>query len=229
MKLDWNNFELGYLEELEKNAAFRAPRKSAVRPPVAPARKVTPATPAAGANTPTKGTGIIPKAVGATTAAGGLVGAGTLFHKAYQGGQELYNQAGNILGGLLPLGLTAMMAGGGKGRAPGASPTNASLAELLGQKRNILNYDAMDPRSLTAPSAGYGAPKVAEDITGLVAKSLQQRAVNTVIDRVLHKEESPAAKPTEEHELELVSKHPQMKKLLEDEKNKAYLEKLLHE
>lgn len=225
MKLDWTNFEKGYLEELEKSAAMPVRRPAAVKP--VPTHTRSPAPVAQPTQTTPPPKNIFGKVLGGA----GVLGAGTGVYKGYTGAKEVYDKAENALsdlGGLLPLGLTALL-GGGKGRAQGAASVAPNLAELFGQKKNILNYDTMDPRSLTAPAMGYGAPKVAEDITGLVAKSLQQRAVNSVIDRVLHKDESPASKPTQEHELELVSQHPQMKKLLEDEKNKAYLEKLLHE
>lgn len=218
MKLDWNNFELGYIEELEKSAAV--PRGGVVRRPHIPS---APAPPTPGKNTVRNIAGV---GLGGTALGAGA----TYLPGAYDTITGMYDNAEKAvsgLGGLLPLGLQALM-GGGKKRSQGEGGLNLNLADLLGQKKNILNYDAMDPRSLTSPALGYGAPKVAEAITGIVAKSLQQRALNSVIDRVLKKEESPEAGQPKEHEIALESKHPQLQELLKDEKNKAYLEKLLH-
>ena len=96
----------------------------------------------------------------------------------------------------------------------------------------------MVPHSLGSPSYGYGTPKVGEDKTAgddlvdLVGRSIKQRALNNVLDKVFLDSPAPAAtQPNPELEkkrVEISSEHPEMAKLLEDEKNKAYLEKLLN-
>jgi hypothetical protein len=227
MNIDWTSLSAGFDEGLQKSAARRF--NPAARPTVLPVRKKPVPTPAP---TAAPGKPNIPlRALGVGT---GVVGTGGLV-KLYNKGDKAFSDIGDMMESgksLLPLGLSALMSGKNRNAIPQGNPMDL-LQSVLGGKKNILNYDTMDPRSLTSPSLGYGVPKVAEkkaDISDLMAKAVQQRAINSIIDNTLLS--GPKAAPEQsksEKELELVAKHPEMNELLKDEQNKAYLEKLLKE
>lgn len=225
MNIDWTSLSAGFDEGLQKSAARRF--NPAARPTVLPVRKNPTPTPTAA---PSK-TNIPLTVLGTGTAA---VGAGGLA-KLYNTGNKAFSDIGDMMESgksLLPLGLSALMSGKNRNAIPQGNQMDL-LQSVLGGKKNILNYDTMDPRSLTSPSLGYGVPKVAEkkaDISDLMAKAVQQRAINSIIDNtLLSGPKKTPEQPKSEKELELVAKHPEMNELLKDEQNKAYLEKLLKE
>jgi hypothetical protein len=236
MNIDWTSLSAGFDESLQKNASknpFKpvkpiTPSAVPVRRPKSPQTQA-PAQAQAQAATPAKS--ILGPAVGY----GGMTVTGLGLNAAYNKANQIGTTIGDIMEqgkSLLPMGLSALLSGQ-KGKGATQGNMMDLLQSTLGAKRNILNYDTMDPRSLTSPSLGYGVPKMAEkkaDITDLVSKAMQQRAVNSLIDNALLPPTKENEKPdTDEKALELVTNHPEMSSLLQDEQNKAYLEKLLKE
>jgi len=75
-----------------------------------------------------------------------------------------------------------------------------------------------------------GQLKQANIVVDSLANAVRSRMANKVIDKVVaptKQEEHQSDHP--EKELELTSRYPEMRKLLEDKQNKAYLERLLKE
>jgi hypothetical protein len=236
MNIDWKSLEEGVDSELQKSAASPANRVVTTVKRWLPKRKPSP-PPVAAPSTGTTSTGTTSGVRKAVNTGAGLTaagGAGLAINSAYDKASNAVDGIGSFLEGakgLLPLGLTALLGGGGgaKGSAYGQGANN-SLASMLGRKPNILDYNTSDVHTLSNPSIGYNMPKIGEkraDITDLVAKAVQQRAINSVLDKVT----TPTQETTENNEhkkVELTSEHPEIADLLKDKHNKAYLEKLLN-
>jgi hypothetical protein len=235
MNIDWKSLEEGVDSELQKSAAGPANRAvTAVRrwlPKLKPS--LPPVTaPSTGAAS-TGATGGVRKAVSTGAGLTAVGGGGLAINSAYDKASKAVDGIGGFLEGakgLLPLGLTALLGGGGaKGSAYGQGADN-SLASMLGRKPNILDYNTSDVHTLSNPSIGYNMPKIGEkraDITDLVAKAVQQRAINNVLDKVTTPTQENVS-DSERKKVELTSEHPEIANLLKDEHNKAYLEKLLN-
>jgi hypothetical protein len=67
-------------------------------------------------------------------------------------------------------------------------------------------------------------PKLADVISKALADAAKRRMANKVLDVVTPEDKAVEEKP---EELEITTKYPEMAKLLEDEHNKAYLQRLL--
>lgn len=234
MNIDWKSLEEGVDSELQKSAAGPANRVVTAVKKWLPKRNPSPppaAAPSAG-TTSTGTTSGVRKAVNTGAGVTAAGGAGLAINSAYDKASNAVDGIGSFLEGakgLLPLGLTALLGGGAKGSAYGRGADN-SLASILGRKPNILDYNTSDVHTLSNPSIGYNMPKIGEkraDITDLVAKVVQQRAINSVLDKVTTPTQE-AADNNEHKKVELTSEHPEIADLLKDKHNKAYLEKLLN-
>jgi hypothetical protein len=95
----------------------------------------------------------------------------------------------------------------------------------LGRKPTILDPQS-GVNSLSTPKTASLADKQADAVIKLLADAAKRRMANKVLDTVA------TSKPEEEEkkdgkELEVVTKYPEVAKLLEDEQNRAYLNRLL--
>lgn len=72
----------------------------------------------------------------------------------------------------------------------------------------------------------YGEEKTANLVVDSLANAVKNRIANKVLDTAVPTGQEAKKSPSEK-ELEITSKYPEMAKLLEDDKNKAYLERLL--
>jgi hypothetical protein len=107
-------------------------------------------------------------------------------------------------------------------------PGNINI-NIGGQSRlpGLLDYHG-NVGSLSSPSTlKYGSVKKAAVIDA-IGNATKTRLANKLIDKVMVGKQQEAAQ-SKEKELEIVSKYPEMAKLLEDEQNKAYLQKLMKE
>jgi hypothetical protein len=94
----------------------------------------------------------------------------------------------------------------------------------------ILNPSRMDPHSLAAPQ--MFAEKLAAYINkkATLVDAFAGAAGRKLVDNVLDSAISEKAEPSKsEKEIELVSKHPEIEKMLKNEQTKNYLEKLLQD
>ena len=107
-------------------------------------------------------------------------------------------------------------------------PGNINI-NIGGQSRlpGLLDYSG-NVGSLSSPSTlKYGSVKKAAVIDA-IGNATRNRLANKLIDKVMAGKQQEAT-TSKEKELEIVSKYPEMAKLLEDQQNKAYLERLMKE
>jgi hypothetical protein len=133
------------------------------------------------------------------------------------------------LGALGAFGLGKLLFGGKKKRrfnGGGNAPININIGGQ-GRLPGLLDYSG-NVGSLSSPSTlKYGSEKNAA-IIDVLANATKNRVANQLIDKVIASKQ-PEVAEVKEKELEIVSKYPEMAKLLEDEQNKAYLQKLMKE
>jgi hypothetical protein len=159
----------------------------------------------------------------AVAAGAGLAGAGAAGANAVGG--MVNKQVGGALSGMadyLPMLLPFL------GGSRASSPTGSPVVHVTTQKPpGMLDLPANQMGSLSSPNLGQSFAKSANLS---LAKVIQARLVNQAIDNVSSSTvPQETANPAEAKKIELVSKYPEMAKLLEKEENKAYLEKLLKE
>ena len=134
------------------------------------------------------------------------------------------------LGALGAFGLGKLLFGGKKKRRFNGGGGNAPInINIGGQGRlpGLLDYSG-NVGSLSSPSTlKYGSEKNAA-IIDVLANATKNRVANQLIDKAIASKQ-PEVAEVKEKELEIVSKYPEMAKLLEDEQNKAYLQKLMKE
>lgn len=131
------------------------------------------------------------------------------------------------VGKVAPLAIGAMMLpslmGKGQGQqAGGGQPVVVN--NYMGQKPNMLTPQ-QGVHSLSSPKVAQILEKRSDVITKALADAAKRRMANKVLDVVTPEEEVEENRSPEE--LEVVTKYPEMAKLLEDEQNKAYLNRLL--
>jgi hypothetical protein len=112
-------------------------------------------------------------------------------------------------------------------RQGGSGDSNQPVVvnNYLGRKPTILDPQS-GVNSLSTPKMASLADKQADAVIKLLADAAKRRMANKVLDTVA------TSKPEEEEkkdgkELEVVTKYPEVAKLLEDEQNRAYLNRLL--
>ena len=132
------------------------------------------------------------------------------------------------LGALGAFGLGKLLFGGKRKRrfnGPGGNaPININIGGQ-GKLPSLLDYSG-NVGSLSSPSTlKYGSEKSAA-IVDVIANATKNRLANQIIDKAIAGKPQEAA-ASKEKELEIVSKYPEMAKLLEDQQNKAYLERLM--
>lgn len=126
---------------------------------------------------------------------------------------------GNVAMAGLPL-LAAM--GGGKARGGGAPNIHIDL----GRPKTMLGAAPAEVRSMSSPKlAEYNRHKLANIIDPAVLRTvLLSRVTNDALNQAAQNRQQPL---TDEQSLELVSKYPEVQKMLADPQTKAYLENLL--
>lgn len=133
------------------------------------------------------------------------------------------------VGKFAPLAMGAMMLpslmGKGQGQQGGAGQPIV-VNNYMGQKPNILTpQQGVHSLSDPMPKMSEFQEKKADIITKALADAAKRRMANKVLDVVTPEEDIEERRSPEE--LEVVTKYPEMAKMLEDEQNKAYLSRLL--
>lgn len=148
-----------------------------------------------------------------------------------------FNQAVDKIPGIIdnvgkfaPLAMGALMLpslmGKGQGQQGGAGQPIV-VNNYMGQRPNALTpQQGVHSLSDPLPKMGEFQEKKADIITKALADAAKRRMANKVLDVVTPEDEEVQAKQSPE-ELEVVTKYPEMAKMLEDEQNKAYLSRLL--
>lgn len=172
----------------------------------------------------------------------------TRYDKVVQGVSDRIGEgAGRFLvpalgAGALILGANSLFGGrnkrnrfGGSGQAP---VVNVNVGGAQQQQPGFFNYNRAGVQSLGSPvnvTSSYGMDnkygmdmvKHASGVTELLAKAVQQRAINKAIDKFQEVPAHDAKETSPEEEIEITSKYPEVAKLLKDEQNKAYLDRIL--
>lgn len=133
----------------------------------------------------------------------------------------------DTVGTVAPLALGAMVIPSLMGqRQQSSTGTNpVVINNYMGQKPNMLSpHGGVQTIQDAFGKTGEAHVKTADVISKAIADAAKRRMANRVLDVV-----SPEAQPQEKskEEIEIVTKYPEMAKLLEDEQNRAYLNRLL--
>jgi len=146
------------------------------------------------------------------------------------GFNKLVNEAPNIIdniGKFAPLAMGALMLPSLMNKGQGQQGGNGQpvvVNNYMGQKPNVLTPQ-QGVNSLSNPKIAKLLDKKADMITEALTAAAKRRIANRVLDVVSPEEKNEVQQSPEE--LEIVTKYPEMAKLLEDEENKAYLGRLL--
>lgn len=135
------------------------------------------------------------------------------------------------IGKFAPLAMGAMMLpslmGKGQGQQGGAGQPIV-VNNYMGQKPNALTpQQGVHSLSDPIPKMSEFQEKKAGVISEALATAAKRRMANRVLDVVAPEEENLKQQKQTPEELEVITKYPEMAKLLEDEQNKAYLNRLL--
>jgi hypothetical protein len=166
------------------------------------------------------GFGLTPLAVGLDVANAG---------RAAVGG--LRDMAVNTAGKYAPLAMAGVAALGSR-RNNAQQPQMAYNQYRGARPQSILNTTNMDPHSLAAPQmfteklAAYLQKKAG--LGDALANAASRKVIDSVFDTAAAPPVDRASQVAKEKEIELTSKYPEIEKMLQDEQNKAYLEKLLN-
>jgi hypothetical protein len=109
------------------------------------------------------------------------------------------------------------------GGANGGGQPNINVNVPDNTPRSVLNYDTT---GVTDLDNMYSGTTKRAFVVDSLARAVQGRLANSVIDELTGQPKAEEPKPSAK-ELEISSKYPEMAKLLEDEQNKAYLQRLL--
>jgi hypothetical protein len=150
----------------------------------------------------------------------------------YSGARSLVKAMPGIvdnIGKFAPLAMGAMilpsLMGKGQGQQGGAGQP-VVVNNYMGQKPNILTpRQGVHSLSEPMPKMSEFQEKKANVITKALSDAAKRRMANKVLDVVTPEEEVQEKRSPEE--LEVVTKYPELAKMLEDEQNKAYLGRLL--
>lgn len=162
--------------------------------------------------------------------AGDVSDAAGVVGDVYSGSRALVKALPSIVdnvGKFAPLAIGAMMLPSlmGKGQQGGAGQP-VVVNNYMGQKPNILTpRQGVHSLSEPMPKMSEFQEKKADIITKALADAAKRRMANKVLDVVTPEEDVEERRSPEE--LEVVTKYPEMAKMLEDEQNKAYLNRLL--
>jgi hypothetical protein len=203
MNIDWNELTQGFQQEMEKSAAWDI----------------------------SAGKKLIPWATGAGAVGVGVKGVGVA-QDALKGVGSFVDSAKTWA----PIGLAALFGMGGAGGAKqqGGGVVNNYLSSKLNP--SYLTPDPGTVSSISSPRAYASSVKQADAIFDMLGDTVKRRIANSVVNeitktnplgmRIADNAEASASGP-HPSEVELTSKYPEMQELLKDEKNKAYLRKLL--
>lgn len=158
----------------------------------------------------------------ATLAQAGKSVAGNMWDKAKRAVGDSVKSVGNLAKILNPQAHQPL-------RAPQYNP------QMLQQ--NIMRPQQVHPQFIQHSPGTVGSLaklsmlKKADPVSDILTKAVQNRIANNVIDKVIAGSPTSPQSPssTEEKAIEITSKYPEMTDLLKDERNKAYLERLMKE
>lgn len=242
MKIDWNSVREGYTETLEKAAVAYSP-PAPPTPPAPPSTEPTPTT------APTSNPMVPPPSNPKPSFLSNLGDAISSPFKAIGGAYDwaadkldplkplrhAMSDAGDFAKSVAPIGMAAVAGGGllgGGGRGGGGTTNN--YYGSAGSKGDLLNYNKAGVSTMGAPRV-----KVGGFILDPLVAAAERRAANSVLNGITKttpfgeydSEATPAPPQPQKHkggteQLQLISKYPELAKLLEDEKNKEYLAQL---
>jgi hypothetical protein len=235
MNIDYSELERGFTEEMQKEGFWNAADTgdgSGLWNKVKGAWNATTTFPRMAYNTLEGGIRAAPVvAKGVYSAAQTAADAPKNVFNAAQGAYDIYKsipEAMDNIGKFAPLAIGAMMLpslmGKGQGQQGGAGQPIV-VNNYMGQKPNILTPQ-QGVNSLSSYKSASLSEKKADVITKALTDAAKRRMANHVLDVVSPEEAEVQAQQSPE-ELEIVTKYPEMAKLLEDEENKAYLGRLL--
>lgn len=203
MNIDWNELTQGFQQEMEKSAVSLADVGTGLKK-------------------------LMPWAAGAAATGVGVKGTG-MAQNALQGVGSFVDSAKTWA----PMGLAALFGMGGAG---GAKQQGRVVNNYLPSKLrpSYLTPDPGTVSSISSPRAYASSVKQADDIFDSLGDALKRRIANSVVNEVtqtnplgMRIDDNTESSHTHPSVVELTSKYPEMQKLLKDEKNKAYLQKLL--
>jgi hypothetical protein len=127
--------------------------------------------------------------------------------------------------------LTALASGKKKNAQPaaGAGAPVINIHNNPGDRRQRLLSDNPDVGSLSSYKYASFLSKKADMITDTLVNVAKNRVANNMLDKMVSKKPKDDSEKSKNKEVELVSKNPKIKKLLDNEENKQYLEKLITE
>ena len=238
MNLDYSELERGFSEEIQKTGSwdgfwqpFNTQGDSKVLNTVKGGYNIATMFPRAVFNAASAGIQAIPALTKGTVAVGETIAnAPQNITNTVKGAYGIYKgipKAMDNIGKFAPLAMGAMMLPSlmGKGQQGGAGQPIV-VNNYMGQKPNVLTpQQGVHSLSEPMPKMSEFQEKKADIITKALADAAKRRMANKVLDVVTPEEEVEEKRSPEE--LEVVTKYPEMAKLLEDEQNKAYLSRLL--
>jgi hypothetical protein len=149
---------------------------------------------------------------------------------AAKGISHAYQDMKEGISQMAPIGLAAIVGGGmmGGGNNGGGGSSVVTNNHYGGQgasnKPSMLNYNKAGVTSMGAPKVG--SLKLANVLIDPLMAAVERRMSNAIVNKLAPPEAQPPEARSQE-EVELISQHPEIAKLLEDEQNKAYLKKLI--
>jgi hypothetical protein len=231
MKIDWEELNKGFASSFEKKAW-----DGYWEQPSGPIMSTLTAVPRWAWNTGVATAKAAPAMVGAYS---GAANAAANLPQAVEKGIGFLKDLPDTVGKYAPLAMGAialMGRGGNKQNNPQPNQGNYyggpqpivihnHMPGATQPMPGMLNYDKTGVGSLSKMSESN------EKIAGIVSKALadaaKRRMANTAIDAAVGATPEKPSSATAEKELEIVTKYPEMAKLLEDEQNKAYLQRLV--
>ena len=240
MNIDYSELERGFAEEMQKAGGwdgywkpFNTQGDSKVLNTIKGGYNLATLYPRIVFNAGSAAIQALPALAKGTVAAGEMAASAPQnITNAAKGAYSIYKGIPKVMdniGKFAPLAMGAMMLpslmGKGQGQQGGAGQPIV-VNNYMGQKPNMLTpQQGVHSLSNPMPKMSEFQEKKADVITKALADAAKRRMANKVLDVVTPDEEEQAEQSPEE--LEVVTKYPEMAKMLEDEQNKAYLSRLL--
>ena len=237
MNIDWSELNNGISEELHDSSI----EKKAFLPVLAGAAALAAGAPTVAAI----GKKFFPKAHASASqnpynpysyaelARKGIVGTAAVGKEVVKAPGRINYMLDSIPGVIDSIGKFAPLAIGGmmlpslmnKGQQSGGGGQPVVVNNYMGQKPNMLTPRAgVNSLSDPLPKTAENMNKKADVVLKALTDAAKRRMANRVIDSVSH---ASVDKEEKQKELEIVTKYPEMAKLLEDQENREYLNRLL--
>ena len=238
MNLDYSELERGFAEEMQKAGGwdgfwkpFNTQGDSKVLNTIKGGYNLATLGPRAVFNAGSAAIQALPTLAKGTVAAGEMAASAPQnITNAAKGAYSIYKGIPKVMdniGKFAPLAMGAMMLpslmGKGQGQQGGGGQP-VVVNNYMGQKPNMLTPQ-QGVHSLSSPKVAQILEKRSDVITKALSDAAKRRMANKVLDVVTPEQETEEKRSPEE--LEVVTKYPELAKMLEDEQNKAYLGRLL--